>query len=174
MFGSWDGFPVSDLGFLPTGMLFDLARRWEVVFTWDRSVGSFIETSSREVMHGLAVVNHFLQALKEGQFAKAAQFVGEGFDMEMEALADDATRLLTYHLIPSYNLSVSWKDLIRYEPRVSENMLAVLVIKTPDVTSWPVREDLVEAIAVFELTSEEPLRILYVHFYGLNDERPSP
>jgi len=89
-------------------------------------------------------------------------------------LADDATRLLTYHLIPSYNLSVSWKDLIRYEPRVSENMLAVLVIKTPDVTSWPVREDLVEAIAVFELTSEEPLRILYVHFYGLNDERPSP
>lgn len=174
MFGSWDGFPVSDLGFLPTGMLFDLARRWEVVFTWDRSVGSFIETSSREVMHGLAVVNHFLQALKEGQFAKAAQFVGEGFDIEMEALADDATRLLTYHLIPSYNLSVSWKDLIRYEPRVSENMLAVLVIKTPDVTSWPVREDLVEAIAVFELTSEEPLRILYVHFYGLNDERPSP
>lgn len=172
-FGNWDGFPIDDLDYLDMASLFALMRRYEFVYSWDGNANTFVETSQDEIFHELAVVNHFLKALKDKRFEHAVEYVREEFDVQASAFLDNVESLLTGHMIPRFYGAAALAELIGYKPQYSDNLLAVVVIDKPEEREWSIRNDQIEFLAIFELTEEEPLQISSVHFcdpYDLPDE----
>ena len=166
MLDAWNDFPISDLRNLDNASILSLLRRYEVEYSWDDSACTFVETSKREVFHELAVVNHFLKALKEQRFEKAKEYLDESIGVQPEILLSVFGSFLTGHMvIPYLYQSDEWADLAGYEPRLSGRLLTVLGISRPDEIGWLIDHDLIESIAVFEFAEGETLKILHIHIH---------
>ena len=165
-FESWDGFPISDLDALDMASLYALTRQYDVVYSWDANINSFVETSRDEIFHELAVVNHFMKAIEGKEFDKAADYVIEEFNYYDPSFLENVGMLLNRHMVPRpYGAAERLADLIGYRPKTSDNLLAVAGVEEQEERVWSIRNDQIDFLAIFELTKEEPLKILSVHFY---------
>ncbi len=80
-FSDWDeSFPITIRDY-PTSFFEEVLRVREHTYLWDRETSSFYEIEQQEIFSRVAVINHLLKDLKEGDISSALEFIEEGYPL---------------------------------------------------------------------------------------------
>lgn len=165
----WDGFPMIDLD-NPSMVELELhTRQFDITYVWNSYSSNFMEVDKTEIFREIAVANHFLKTLQDRDPIGAAQFIDERVHFLYPVLWEDFEPLLSRDSFGRHHAAEVYADLIGYTPKYSENLVAIVAADQDRKWRYSFEDEDIESIAIFELTEEEPFKILAVYVYNVSD-----
>lgn len=181
-FSAWDdSFPKTLRGY-PTSFFPEVLRVKEHTYLWNKENNTFNEIEQQEIFSRVAVINHFLKALKEGNTSHALEFIKDGVPLReiikeekiclLEILDVNNTDIFIYKIdgtkLGAWDLpQVDFLEKIDLEPTGRPIVIMALAKQKENGADIPLSPEDIIKLAVWEFSHSRPWKITSMIVYKL-------